>query len=234
MPATLSTNSPVLRMLAGAALLAALAGCQHYAPNSRPERDSTEAITRAQVERLQERGASRAMAPSQIRIATGGLTQPDDAAECRDWLSPCWEAGAGSAPAAGTPGLLRAPRPADAQTFRGVLPCQEAAMGCQAQHATLTLFVNGSWRARVSPLDAAGRAGAPIEQQGCWSRLGEPRQLALTLANGNPLAEFTADSVNTLVVRDPDENPGALRYTLTRQPGPELLGGAPQNLRCPV
>ncbi|GAA5236215.1 copper resistance protein NlpE N-terminal domain-containing protein [Verticiella sediminum] len=234
MPALLSGKSRIARVLAGAMSLATLAACQYYAPNAYVDPDSTEAVTRAQAERLQQSGASRSMAPSQIRIATGGLTQPQ-AGVCRDWLDPCWEQGAGQVQSADTPEALRIPRPAEAQTFRGVLPCQDAAMGCQGQRAVLTLFANGTWRANVSYLDGAGRASAPTQQQGCWTRgFDNPRQLLLTLANGNPLAEFNATSVNSLLVRSPEDSPTALRYTLTRQPDPELMGGAPQGLRCPV
>ena len=178
------------RAVATGVMLLALGACEHYAPNHGPERGSTEALTRAQVQRIQDRGASRALPPSQIRIATGVAQTAEGA--CRDWLEPCWEAGADApAPAANVPALARVARPADAQTFRGVLPCQDDAMQCTGQHATLTLFVNQTWRARVSYLNDSGAAGAPADLQGCWERSpGDARHLVLYHQNGNVMGEF--------------------------------------------
>lgn len=233
MPASLCRFIPAARHVAGLALLAVLAGCQHYAPNSAPDRDSTEAQTRAEMQRLQERSANRTMAPSQIRIATGGITQPDGAL-CRDWLDACWERGAGAAPAAAsTPGLARLPRPDGAQTFRGVLPCDDVAMGCRGQRVTLTLFENETFRGHVVYLNNDGSESQPAALQGCWARdAGEGRHLQLTLGNGASLGHYLAESVNTLVVLPPDDRPGNLRVTLTRQPDAELMGGMPPAGRC--
>lgn len=209
---------PALRSVAGCVLLASLAACQHYAPNSRPERDSTEAITRAQAERMQERSASRAMPPSQIRIPTG-FRQAEDG-ECRDWLNTCWESGTGSAHAAdqqGVPALARLSRPAEQQTFRGILPCVDTSLNCRGQHAVLTLSSDRSWQARIEYVQNGGTSGAPILQQGCWTRnADDPRQIMLYLANGNPFIELRAESSNNLVVLSEEGN--SLRYTLTRQP----------------
>jgi len=222
-----------VRALLGGALLLGLAACEHYAPNERPDRDSTEAITRAQMERIQSRSATRVMAPSQIRIATGGFTQPENAV-CRDWLNPCWEEGADTpAPAAGTPELMRTPRPAPAQTFRGVLPCQDAAMGCSGQHTVLTLFVNQMWRAQLNYLDAAGRGSTPATLQGCWERSAQDeRRLRLYHQNGSLLGEFQAASNNTLVFHATEQVSTNLNYTLTRQPDPDVMGGQPQAVSC--
>ena len=232
--ASICRKTPALKVLAGSALLLTATACQHYAPNSRPERGSTEEITRAQVERLQERGATRTMPPSQIRIPTGIAQAPE--VICRDWLNPCWEEGAakGQAAAANVPALARVPRPAEAQTFRGVLPCDDPALQCTGQHATLTLFANQTWRAQVTYLEADGGAGEPTRLQGCWQRgLQDDRRLVLYRANGNLLGEFQASSNNTLQVLNPGDNPSSLHYTLTRQPDADLLGdAAPQAGRC--
>lgn len=218
-------------VLAGA-LLMALGACEHYAPNQAPERGSTEALTRAQAQRIQEHGASRALAPSQIRIATGSNLRADEA--CRDWLDPCWEAGADApVPTTDVPALARIARPAEAQTFRGILPCQDEAMHCTGQHATLTLFVNQMWRARVSYLNAKAEASAAAELQGCWERnADQARHLVLYHANGNVMGEFHAASNNTLELISPEARPLSLHYTLTRQPEAEVLGGKPAAARC--
>lgn len=220
------------RTIAAGAMLMALGACEHYAPNQGPERGSTEALTRAEAERIQDRGASRVFAPSQIRIATGPAQHADGA--CRDWLDPCWEAGADApAPTVTVPALARVVRPADAQTFRGILPCQGDAMHCTGQHATLTLFVNQTWRARVSYLNAAGQSGAPADLQGCWERNpGAARHLVLYHTNGNVMGEFEATSANTLAYLSPEAQPVSLSYTLTRQPDPDLQGGKPAAGSC--
>lgn len=224
MSAPMRKNSPVLRAIAGCVMLAGLAACQHYAPNSRPERDSTEAITRAQAERMQDRSASRAMAPSQIRIPTG-FRQADDG-ECRDWLDTCWESGGGRAQAAdqqNVPALARLSRPAEQQTFRGILPCVGDSLNCRGWHAVLTLSSDRSWQARIEYVQDGGTSGAPTLQQGCWTRNADnPRQIMLYLANGNPFTALRAESSNSLVVVSEEDN--SLRYTLTRQPE----GGAGQ------
>lgn len=233
MPASLCRFIPAARQVAGLALLAVLAGCQHYAPNSAPDRDSTEAVARNEMQRLQERSANRTMAPSQIRIATGGITQPDGVL-CRDWLDACWERGAGAQTAqASTPGLARLPRPDVAQTFRGVLPCEDAAMGCRGQRVALTLFENQTFRGEVVYLNNDGSESRPAALQGCWARdASDARQLQLTLDTGASLGRYLAESTNTLVVQPPDDQPSTLRMTLTRQPDAELMGGMPPAGRC--
>ena len=232
MSALMRKNMPALRTVAGCVLLASLAACQHYAPNSRPERDSTEAITRAQSERIQSYSASRVMAPSQIRIPTG-FRKGDDG-ECRDWLETCWESGTGKAHAAGqqdVPTLARLSRPAEEQTFRGMLPCLETSLNCQGQHAILTLASDRSWYARIDYVKAGGTSGAPTALRGCWIRNADnPREIALYLANGNPFTVLNAESSNSLVVAG--EGDSSLRYTLTRQPQPDashnkLMGACP-------
>lgn len=225
MSAPMRKNLPALRSVAGGVLLACLAACQHYAPNSRPERDSTEAITRAQSERIHSYGASRAMPPSQIRIPTR-FRQGEDG-ECRDWLDTCWEAGTGRAQAAdqqSVPTLARLSRPAEQQTFRGILPCADASLNCRGQHAILTLSSDRSWQARIEYVQNGGTSGAPTLQQGCWVRNAEdPRQIMLYLANGNPFTALRAESSNNLVVVSEEDN--SLRYTLTRQPQPDARQG---------
>ena len=233
MSAPMRKKYPALRSVAGCVVLASLAACQHYAPNSRPERDSTEAITRAQSERIQSYGASRTMPPSQIRIPTR-LRQAEDG-ECRDWLDTCWESGGGRAQAAeqpGVPALARLSRPAEQQVFRGFMPCVDASLNCRAQHAVLTLSSDRSWQARIEYVQNGGTSGAPTLQQGCWTRnADDPRQIMLYLANGNPFTALRAESSNNLVVVSEEDN--SLRYTLTRQPP----SGEPQGqatVRCPA
>ncbi len=232
MPAPLCRITPAARLAAGLALIGALAGCQFYAPNSSPDPDSTEAQTRAEMQRLQNRNAVRSMAPSQIRIATGGVTQSDGDL-CRDWLDVCWEQGAGQQPASTTPGLLRLPRPDAAQTFRGTLPCEDAAMQCRGQRVALTLFENRTWRGNITYLNNDGSESPATAMQGCWVRnAGNPALLRLTLDNGSSLGDYRAESTNTLAVLAPDDRPSNLRMTLTRQPDAELMGGMPPAGRC--
>lgn len=226
---------PVLRALAGGALLLSLAACEHYMPNSRPDRDSTEAITRAQSERLQAHGPARMMPPSQIRIPTG-FRQAEDG-ECRDWLDTCWESGTGDAQASGqesVPSLARLSRPAKDQTFRGMLPCLEGTSECRGQHAILTLSEDRSWRARATPISQEGQPGSTSMLQGCWARdVQDPRHIRLFQANGNVLAELQATSSNNLVVSDQSEQSTSLRYTLTRQPDPDPAQGPAMNCAAP-
>lgn len=233
MSAPMRKNMPALRAVAGCMVLASLAACQHYAPNSRPERDSTEAITRAEAERIQARSASRAMAPSQIRSPTG-FRQAEDG-ECRDWLDSCWESGDGRAQAAdqrSVPELARLSRPAEQQTFRGMLPCVEDTLNCRGQRAVLTLASDRSWHARVDYVDAGGTTGAPSMLHGCWTRgAGNNREISLYLANGNPFTVLVAESSNNLVVVGTGDS--SLRYTLTRQPAPDMVQKAPA-ASCPA
>ncbi len=235
MSALMRQKMPALRALAGGALLLSLVACEHYMPNSRPDRDSTEAITRAQSERLQASGVGRVMAPSQIRIPTG-FRQAEDG-ECREWLDTCWEKEAGQAPAAsqaGVPELVRLSRPADTQTFRGMLPCLEDTMDCRGQHAVLSLSANRSWHARVNSVGADGKAGAASQLQGCWARGSQdPRQLMLYLASGKLLTELQAASSNNLVVVNSSEHANSLRYTLTRQPEADTASTIPV-VACPA
>lgn len=231
MPAVVS-----LRTAGLAAALLALAGCQFYAPNAPIDPTSTEGITQAEVERLQDRLASRTVAPSQLRIPTGGLLQVE--VICRDWLDTCWEERGivAVAPAADVP-QLPASGPAPAQTFRGILPCLEGAEACVGQQSVLTLFANQTWRAKVSALQASGALQEPLMLQGCWQRAaGNPRQFVLRLSNGNLLAQLRATSNNQLVVHSNAAGAeGVLRHTLARQPDTDLLGdGFPQAQACTV
>jgi len=225
MSASMCQQKIAQRVLVGVAAALALAGCEHYAPNVRPDANSTEAIARAQAERLQARGATRVMAPSQVRIATGGLTS-GEATGCTDWLDTCWEAGGAAATTEGLPSVTR---PAPAQTFRGVLPCTEAAMNCTAQHTVLTLFANRTWRAHINYLGANNMPmGEARDIQGCWNRTASnSRQFVLLHQNGNILGAFHATSNNTLVSSQSSDS--QLQYTLTRQPQPDAATAVAPN-----
>jgi len=219
------------RALGVVALAMVVMGCEHYAPNVRPEAGSTEAITRAQAERLYSHSATRTMPPSQIRIATGGLTSREESSVCADWLDRCWEElGLTAEQGEMLPGETR---PAPAQSFRGLLPCVEASMACTAQHATLTLFANHTWRARISYLDERNQpVGSATDLQGCWQRTADsPRHFVLIHENGNPFGSFVATSNNTLVWDQTAES--RLQYSLTRQPENDARASvAPEGLRC--
>lgn len=232
MSASMRRNMPILKAVAGAMVLLGLSACEHYMPNSRPERDSTEAITRAQSERLQYSGASHTMAPSQIRIPTG-MRNFDDG-ECRDWRDTCWEAGAGQRSAVDqskVPALARMSRPADLQSFRGMLPCLDDALNCRGQQSILTLSADHSWHARVAYVGLDGNVGKPSLLRGCWSRAAQdPQRIVLHLANGNLLAELVASSSNVLEVDSSQDT--SLRYTLTRQPEADAANAAAAS-RCP-
>ncbi len=220
------------RLLGIAAVGLLLVGCEHYAPNVRPEAGSTEAIALEQAGRLYSQGASRAAAPSQLRIVTSGLTSSaEDRQACADWLDACWEA-QGMTPAQEVlPGTTR---PAPAQTFRGLLPCTGQSMGCTVQHATLTMLADRSWFVRIVYLDQRNQPiGAEVDMRGCWQRApGNLRQFMLTQENEAPFASFLATSNNTLAW-DNSAGDSRLHYTLTRQP--ELDSEALQathGLRC--
>lgn len=223
--------SPRLFALAAGALL--MAGCSSYNPPPTAQQGLSIAEIQARDQAMQTtRMASRARAPSQIQIATGGLLQGNaDSAQCVDWLDPCWEAGAGTAPA--SPSLPQTgPRPGAAQTFRGTLPCQDAALNCTAQHATLTVFPDRSWRARIIYYRGAEASGKPEVLSGCWERQPEPdgRRFALLLPNGNALAWLDAPSNNVLQLVPNDDQPSAVSYRLTRQPDTDPIGTVPPSV----
>lgn len=228
--------SVVLRLGMACLVVPMLAACQYYAPNAPLDPDSTEAVTRAEIERLQDRMASRSVPPAQLRIPTGGVLQAEEI--CRDWLDTCWEARgivAVPAPVADVP-QLPASGPAAAQTFRGVLPCLPGTGAvCVGQQAVVTLFANQTWRARVSAIQASGTVLDPIALQGCWQRdAGNARQFVLRLANGNLMAQLRAVSNNQLVVHtDAQGAEGVLRHALVRQPDIDWLGsGYPATGSC--
>lgn len=221
-----STRFASSRLFALAAGALLIAGCSSYSPPPDAQSGLSIAEVQAQNQAMQtSRQASRA--PSQIQIATGGLLQGNaENAQCVDWLDPCWEAGA---PAAATGLPQQGPRPGAAQTFRGTLPCQDAAMNCTAQHATLTVFPDRSWRARITYFRGAEASGKPEVRSGCWERQPEPdgRRFALLLPNGNALAWLDAPSNNVLQWVPNDDQPSPVAYRLTRQPDTDPISNAP-------
>jgi len=114
-----------------------------------------------------------------------------------------------------------APGIAEAQSFRGVLPCAD----CAGQRVTLTLLPDQTWRLRRVYFGTPSGKDLSFTAQGTWERSGERgRQLRLIGdANEGGLYEFMSSSQLRLLDLAGRPVTSSLNYTLTQLPEADLI-----------
>jgi len=210
----ISAHSPLrLRALAPAlSLLTLLTACTQPRLTTEPVQ-SQQAPSLSQAQR-QAMGRDTGRASPQLQLALNENAPPSAAADDAD-----------------DPLILAL---AQAKTFLGTIPCQNAA--CEASRIHLTLAPSGHWRARSTTLTAPPSDTA---EQGCWEVV-NVTPLRITLLTQADVVRANLGFVRENILRVLTYNgvQPVLEYRLTQQaeidPIDELEGRALADCRLPV